>query len=301
MRHTNQTAKKNTMTDFDYEYISPDITISVGEWELDEMDIRAMNSFIRDDFIWIHILNGEIEIDVGNNLQVIHAGEAMFINSNQLCTVRSLPTGYVSYRILLAKPNTVYNPLIEKRLRRMINDKDFSSLIIHPVNPLFYADMDAIFNLSRHKPQEYEFQLLSHFLCQLRQVLRIYEHTNPEETITRNPDMESLREMLAYIGENYQNDLTLDQIAAAGKVSRSKCTRLFRTFIQKSPIHHLQAYRLERSVYLLSHTDRPVSEIALLCGFNQQSYFNRLFIRAFGITPKEMRAGHTLTHNESNS
>ena len=72
-------------------------------------------------------------------------------------------------------------------------------------------------------------------------------------------------------------------------MSRSKCSRLFRKYLSKSPIEHVQQYRLEKSVYLLKNTNLQFSEIAAICGFNQQSYFNRLFVREYGMTPKQMR------------
>ena len=181
----------------------------------------------------------------------------------------------------------------------MIQDSGFSSVIIRPVNPLFSADMDAILELSQTKPQAYEFSVLSHYLEQLRQIIRIYEHTNPDETIHRNTDIDSLREMMAYIGEHYQEPISLDELAAAGKMSRSKCTKLFRQYVQQSPVEHIQNYRLERCIYLLNNTDMSCAEIAMNCGFNEQSYFNRLFLRKFSMTPKKMREQHQDRMRES--
>jgi transcriptional regulator GlxA family with amidase domain len=123
----------------------------------------------------------------------------------------------------------------------------------------------------------------------LRQILRIYEHTSPNDTISVDTDLDILREMMAFVGQNYQSDIDVDQIAKAGRISRSKCTRMFRKYLQTSPIEHVQKYRLQQSVRLLTATNETFSEISRQCGFNQQSYFNRLFLRTFHMTPKEMR------------
>ena len=275
---------------YDFDYISDELPIIIQERTLDVVETLTISSHYRKDFIWVRMMVGAIEIDIDGSSVIVREGECLFINSNRIQTLIGLPEGPARYRILIARPDTVYNPLIARHLDRMIRDSSFSSTVIRPGNSLFFADMDAMLELSRHKPQEYEFQLLAHLLEQFRQILRVYHHTNPDETISQNTDLIALREMLAFIGENFREDLTLDQIAEAGKVSRSKCTRLFRSYIQKSPIHHLQSYRLERSVYLLNNSEFSISEIAQKCGFNQQSYYNRLFMRKFGITPKEMRA-----------
>ena len=286
---------------YDYAYICDDLPIMVMEGTIEQGETCFMCSHFREDFIWIRIMKGAIVMEIEGSVVRVQEGDCLFLNSNRIRELLDVPDGPAQCRILIAKPDTVSNPLIEKRLSRMIHDADFSSTIIHPSSPLFFLDMDAIFELVRHQPQEYEFEVLSHYLVQLRQILRIYSHTNPYETISGNSDTASLREMMAFIGEHYSEDLTLDAIAEAGKVSRSKCTRLFRTYLQKSPIHHLHSYRLQRSVYLLNNTDLSISEIAFKCGFNQQSYYNRLFLRSFNMTPKEMRARQNRGNIESSS
>ena len=193
------------------------------------------------------------------------------------------------YRVLTASTDAIGNVHLGKKLKKMINDDSFAYTVIHPVSPLFSADMDAIFDLKNHQPQEYEFEVLAKYLGMLRQIYRIYCHTNHNDTITHNADLEILREMMAFVGENYQEDITVDALAREGNVSRSKCTRLFRDYLQQSPIEYVQNYRLERSVVLLRTTNASLSEVARKCGFNQQSYFNRLFMRKFHMTPKQMR------------
>ena len=43
------------------------------------------------------------------------------------------------------------------------------------------------------------------------------------------------------------------------------------------------------SASLLRNTNESISSIAFACGFGQQSYYNRLFLREYGMTPKEYR------------
>ena len=274
---------------FQVEYLHPDIPVFSAEITLKHSASVFNSSHFHDDFEWIRVLSGCLSFEVNGEEKLVHEGETLFINSRQVHVFYGCPEGTAVFRVLLAKPDFIRNPCIEKQISEMILDNEFTCAVIRPVSPLFSADMDAILELSRTKPQAFEFSVLSHYLEQLRQIIRIYRHENPDHTIRRNPDIDSLREMMSYIGEHYQQPISLDELAAAGNMSRSKCTKLFRRYVQQSPVEHIQNYRLERCIYLLNSTDMTCSEIALTCGFNEQSYFNRLFLRRFGITPKQMR------------
>ena len=54
-------------------------------------------------------------------------------------------------------------------------------------------------------------------------------------------------------------------------------------------IEYLNQYRLNMAARQLTATDLPVTTIALESGFNNISYFNRVFKKYFGITPREFR------------
>ena len=275
------------------EYIHPDLKIAAEEYEL-EMNSKMFHApTVFEDFAWIRVISGSLSFELlGEDIEV-HAGETLFINSRQPHMFKGSSTSSAKYRVLTARPDAFSNPLLNRQLQSMIMDDRFAYTIIRPVSPLFSADMDAIFDLKKHKPQAYEFEIAARYFTMLRQIYRIYHHANPDDTIKHNIDLDTVREMLAYVGENFTDEISIDDIAAAGKISRSKCTRLFRTYLDQSPVEYIQNYRLERSLYLLRATDLQFAEIASRCGFNQQSYFNRLFIRKFGITPKQMRQKYT--------
>lgn len=104
-----------------------------------------------------------------------------------------------------------------------------------------------------------------------------------------DPDGAAQRAMVSYIFQNYSGRITLDDIAAAGNVSRSKCCRIFRDCLQQTPIDFLNQYRLQVSRRLLLEDGLRVTEAATACGFGHLSYFSKLFRESFGCTPKEYR------------
>lgn len=107
---------------------------------------------------------------------------------------------------------------------------------------------------------------------------------------SRDPDIEIQKEMAAYICRHYGERLLLEDIAAAGHVSRSKCCQIFHRFTGQTPIGYLNAYRLKLGREMLLETERSVTEIALACGFRHLSYFSRSFLRAYGCTPGACRS-----------
>jgi AraC-like DNA-binding protein len=281
--------KMNPDLPFGMKYIHPDFRIGCDEFTLTQAEEGLRAVHVLDQFVWIRVMEGQLSFEVNMQEITLSTGDTLFINSRVPHICRTVIAAPARVRILIAAPDAVHVSYLENMLTGMINDGGFASVVIHPVSDLFSSDMDTIYELSRHRPEGFEFEVAARYLSLLRQYFRIYHHTNPEETVRHDTDMESFREMLAFIGEHHQEEITLDEIAAIGRMSRSKCSRMFRRYLGKSPIEHVQKYRLEKSVFLLKNTDLQFSEIASVCGFNQQSYFNRLFVREYGVTPRQMR------------
>ena len=106
---------------------------------------------------------------------------------------------------------------------------------------------------------------------------------------TADADLLAQRQMVSYIYQNYSTAITLEDIAASGKVCRSKCCQIFKKYMGQSPMDFVNSYRLECSQQLLERTSLSITDICLACGFNHQSYFTKQFRLKYQCTPKEYR------------
>ncbi len=75
-------------------------------------------------------------------------------------------------------------------------------------------------------------------------------------------------------------------------MSKSTFKRTFTRLFEVSPGQYLLRVRLNAARRLLETTDKLISDIALECGFYDQSHFSRLFQRARGLTPGAYRRAH---------
>ena len=67
------------------------------------------------------------------------------------------------------------------------------------------------------------------------------------------------------------------------------CKRRFAQATGMTPIEYIQTLRLEESKQVLETTDIPVEAVALEVGYEDPSYFGRLFKRTVGLTPAQYR------------
>lgn len=101
--------------------------------------------------------------------------------------------------------------------------------------------------------------------------------------------LESITRVISYINNNYMHKITLDDVAAHVFLSPSYLSRIFREEMQQPFSTYLNQVRVDKSKVLLLSSSLPVSEIAEMTGFYDQSYFNKVFKRMVGITPKKYR------------
>ena len=93
-----------------------------------------------------------------------------------------------------------------------------------------------------------------------------------------------------FMKEHYALPLTLEEIAAAsGGVSREYLCRLFRKNDLASPLEFLRRRRVEAAVTMLRRTNISVQEIGKRCGFDNPSYFSKIFRMYLGLSPSEFR------------
>jgi AraC-like DNA-binding protein len=96
-------------------------------------------------------------------------------------------------------------------------------------------------------------------------------------------------------------NITLRHLAKACGLSTSHFTRAFKVTFRKSPHRWLIERRIDRAKDLMTNSRLPLAEIALRCGFADQSALNRCFRRLYGISPGQWRRATTRQRIDANA
>ena len=83
--------------------------------------------------------------------------------------------------------------------------------------------------------------------------------------------------------------ITIEDIAKELGLSQSHFMKFFKNTMGTTFTNYLNDYRLTLSSRLLVSSDSSILDIAAEAGFENLSYFNRLFKKRFGVTPREYR------------
>lgn len=241
----------------------------------------------------ICVTQGHVRCQTNQHTFLLHKGDLCFINQMQLHRLIQSDEGdsrYIALFIgagMLARQAAVY----EKYILPMLDDPSFSHILLPGQNVSAARIREAIMEMElfwRDKPCGYELELIA--LCHrvFRQLyLAFIEKENAAGPADGNILL--LKKMIGFLAGRYSENLSLADIAQAGHVSKSKCSRLFKQYTGLSPIAYLISYRLEASAGMLRNSAEPIAMVAQSCGFSQQSYYNRLFLREYRCTPLEYR------------
>lgn len=97
---------------------------------------------------------------------------------------------------------------------------------------------------------------------------------------------------LAYIEQNYQGDITVEDIARNAGLNRSYFGKVFRDAMGVSPQQFLIGFRIEKACELLKLSNLSVGEVGRAVGYPNQLHFSRAFKNARGLSPRAWRQQH---------
>lgn len=131
------------------------------------------------------------------------------------------------------------------------------------------------------------FQLIGHLYLFIDSLMR-------SAVSTQNAKGSSLRdfyikEAVSFIEQNFQNDISVEDLAAICGLNRSYLGKIFHESMGKSPQAFLISYRMTKATELLKLTDLSIADIGNAVGYPNQLHFSRAFKNVYGISPRQWR------------
>lgn len=101
-----------------------------------------------------------------------------------------------------------------------------------------------------------------------------------------------IHQTLTFIRKNLNSTLDINALAERACMSKDHFIRIFKRETGETPNTFITQRKMEKAQLLLVTTDQPVKSIADTLGYDDHSYFNRLFKKYAGLTPQQYRESH---------
>lgn len=234
----------------------------------------------------IRIISGNFHLTINNETHVYHAGDVIFVTDGVLHGGTPVDCVYecVVFDLqVLMKDNHACAKIIQDitdhkiLIHNLLSAHD--SGICDPVNGLCEA-------LSS-RATGYEFKVQGYLYQIIGTILEKHLYEQNRDDVMANERLNSIKNVLAYISDNYYNNIKLEHLAKIAGMNEKYFCRYFRSMTERTPIDYLNYYRIESACEMLSTKDISIKEVALSCGFNDESYFIKTFHKYKGITPKQ--------------
>ena len=96
--------------------------------------------------------------------------------------------------------------------------------------------------------------------------------------------------IIDYLQENYQNDISLQMIADAFHFTSAYLTKIFKKYVGDTPQHYLTGLRIQKAQQLIRQSPNlPAQVVGRMVGYEEPSYFYRVFKSTTGMTPADYR------------
>lgn len=114
-----------------------------------------------------------------------------------------------------------------------------------------------------------------------------YKASTSTHTLQNLKRIKQIKRALEFIESAYTQPLTLKELSASAQMSPKYFCQCFREMTHRTPIDYLNYYRIERACLLLSTSNQSITEVAYNTGFNDLSYFIKMFKKYKRVTPKQ--------------
>jgi len=240
----------------------------------------------------IQVKSGEFQYEIGQEKGTAKSGDILFINSGEFHS--GLPSK-CEYNCILFDFNLLINENItatNKILATLLSGDISVSLKLPKEDQEISSIINCLLETLIKKPIGFELKAQG-LLYQLfgNIIEKRYYHKNTGDTGSKKRIM-PLKNVLSLIEKEYSSPLTLEQLARSADMSPKYFCHFFKQMTKYSPIEYLNRHRIEVACFKLISGTQNITEICYECGFNDLSYFIRVFKKNVGVTPKKYALMH---------
>lgn len=246
------------------------------------------------EFELIHIIQGSYTMFIGNSERVLHPDDICFLTGGILHG-DGKEIGQCLYESVVFDPDMVRlkNYSSDEFIAKMVERQIYADFVISPEaeNADFLSIVTNLYKAMKDKPEGYELFTTGYifqFLGLIKEKKCYFEKQLTPST-GKKLRTDQLKAVLNLVQTNYNNPLSLEQMAETAGLSPKYFCRVFREMTHHTPVEYLNLYRVNCACDKLRNTDDPIIDVAYGCGFNDFSYFIKMFKRYKGMTPFKYR------------
>lgn len=249
-----------------------------------------------EEFEIIYIKSGQGSISVNLTHYTVNTGDILFITPGLLHSIGQFETDYMEYDTLVFHINMLISYPSDActlhYLTPLLHNELFFPVVVRSDDSLYQKSKEYILlliTLFERKEFGYELRLKAYLFLLLDLYYSNKRIIKGHRTTTSDLKIEKLKQIVKYIEEHYQKELYIDDLAELCGFSSSHFMKFFKSNMGVTFTQYLNNYRLNVASQLLKSTGLPILDIALEAGYDNLSYFNRIFKKKFHMTPKEFR------------
>ena len=257
------------------------------------LDFQSVNLHWHDEVEIIVIKKGIGIVSVDLTTYSVSAGDIIFVLPGQLHSISQKDNEIMEYENILFQSSLLYSADSDPRTVEYFQpyftleyklpwlfDNTCSS------HEELSSCIDAIDDLCAKRPDYYELSVKGHLF---HFFYLLFSSQGSPVTFSRSKSLDKVKQIVSYIESHYTEPITVQSAADYMGFSESHFMKFFKQHLHSTFTSYLNGYRLTIAARLLLTEDDSILSISERTGFNNLSYFNRLFKKEYQMSPREYR------------
>jgi AraC-like DNA-binding protein len=257
------------------------------------------STHFHENFEIYYLLGGERVYFIQDHVFIARKGDMVVINPNDVHRTTSSKSVPEFERILINFTWEFIQPVLPPGCFSLL---PFHSSTLMRFNLKEQAHIERIIQEMlkecQEKPDYYQASIQALLLQLLIRIRRTANEGGREAETPLHPMHQKVSEIAVFLSRNFQDEITLDQIAKQFYISPSYLSRVFKKITGFHLREYLQILRIREAQRLLKETEGKVTDIATLVGFEQIAHFNKTFKKLTGTSPLKYRKAWLKTLQE---
>lgn len=284
MAYTSYNKSMQITKSFSFTIFQNESFIDLGMYQFGKEKCNPGHSYgpaVRNHYLFHYVYSGRGKLWARNSkgeddIYELSAGQGFLIFPGQITTYiadekNPWTYGWIEFDGLVSQVSmelagfSIDSPVYKSR------DKDAAAQMVNELDYITHNTREASFNLIGHL-----YLFMDAFIKSSGSTLNVRKKTMQDYYI---------KEAINFIEQNYQNNISVEDMADFVGINRSYFGKIFREKIGRTPQEFLLSYRMLKATKLMLLSDKSVEDVGKEVGYESQFHFSRAFKSVYGISP----------------